>query len=140
MYADHGRRILEGHIRGDTGAEISASGAISLIAKPVHEPMPQPRDAAVVCLCRPFPEAVSGQRGNDEVESRRGDTAGLRVGQEWHKRQKFEKRARPSMGQDQRDAVSLPCPFVYEVNLDVTEFSTKVLERVQPALLRPPVE
>ena len=44
------------------------------------------------------------------------------------------------MGQDQRDAVSLPCPFVYEVNVDVTEFSTKVLELVQPALLRPPVE
>ena len=32
------------------------------------------------------------------------------------------------------------CPFVHEVNVDVTEFSPKVLERVQPALLRPPVE
>jgi hypothetical protein len=44
------------------------------------------------------------------------------------------------MGQDQRDAVSLPCPFVYEVNVDGAEFSAKVLERVQLALLRPPVE
>src|SRR5262245_18174307 len=44
------------------------------------------------------------------------------------------------MGQDQRDAVSLPCPFVYEVNVDGAEFSAKVLERVELALLRPPVE
>src|SRR5499426_4723831 len=140
MYSDHGRRILDGNIRGDAGAEIPASGAISLIAKSLHERMPQPCDSAVVCLCRSFREAVSRKRGNDEVESRRVDTVGFRVGQKWHKRQKFEKRARPSMGQDQRDAVSLPRPFVYEVNVDGAEFSTKVLERVQPALLRPPVE
>src|SRR5262245_2699586 len=140
MYADYGRRILDGHIGGDAGAEIPASRAISLITKSVHERMPQPCDGAVVCLRWPFREAVSRKRGNDEVESRRIDTVGFRVGQEGHKRQKFEKRAGPSMGQDQRDAVSLPCPFVYEVNVNVTEFSTKVLERVQPALLRPPVE
>src|SRR5215510_795444 len=115
MDADHGRRILDGHIRGDAGAEIPASGAISLIAKSVHKRMPQPCDGAVVYLCWPFREAVSRKRGNDEVESRRVDTVGFRVGQKWHKRQKFEKRARPSMGQDQRDAVSLPRPFVYEV-------------------------
>src|SRR5262247_696437 len=140
MDADDGRRILDRHIRGDAGAEIPASGAISLIAKSVHERMPQSRNGAVVCLRRPFREAVSRKRRNDEVESRRVDTVGFRVGQKWHKRQKFEKRARPSMGQDQRDAVSLPCPFVYEVNVNGAEFSTKVLERVQPALLRSPVE
>ena len=44
------------------------------------------------------------------------------------------------MGEDQRDAISLPCPFVHEVNVDVTELRTKVHERVQVALLRAPVE
>src|SRR5215510_14959652 len=127
MDADYGRRILDGHIRGDAGAEIPASGAISLIAKSVHERMPQPCDGAVVCLCWPFREAVSRKRGNDEVESRRVDTVGFRVGQEGHKRQEFEKRAGPSMGQDQRDAASLPGPFVFQVSVKVTEFSTKGL-------------
>src|SRR5437016_3835971 len=142
MNADHRLRIVECHERRDAGSEVPTARGIAVVTKALHQAVPETGDVAVVdsCARRPLGEGVARERGKNEVERRPVDAMGLRVSQKGNHRKQFEKRARPTVGQDERYAAARSSALVDEVNANTVEFGSEVMETVQRALLRTPVE
>ena len=65
---------------------------------------------------------------------------GMWIGQVWHERKQLDERARPAVGQNQRNAVPVSGPLVDEVDVHAVQLSAKLSGRVQLALLCSPIE
>ena len=65
---------------------------------------------------------------------------GVRIGQEWHERKQLDERARPAMGQDQRNTVPVSGRLMDEVDMDAVEIGAELVDRVQLAFLCAPIE
>ena len=62
------------------------------------------------------------------------------IGQEWHEGKQLDERARPAVGQNQRNAVPVSGPLVDEVDVHAVQLGAKLSGRVQLALLCLPIE
>jgi hypothetical protein len=110
VHRDNVLRVSAADLRGDHRPGVVARGAVALIAQAAHQRGPggggAPRAPAPVL--QRGRERESRKRGNDQVERDRGNSA-VRpwVGQRADQVQELEDRARPAVGQDQRDRVGL---------------------------------
>jgi hypothetical protein len=103
--------------------------------------VPQPGDVLIVHGgSGPLGEPVTRQGRDDNVKGGTVDVVGVWIGQEWHERKQLDERARPAMGQDQRNAVPVPGPLMDEMNVDAVEIGAELIGRVQLALLCVPIE
>jgi len=91
-------------------------------------------------LSGPIGEPVTRQGRNDDVKGGTVDAVGVWVGQEWYERKQLGERARPSVRQDQRNALPASRPLMNEVDVDAVEIGAELIGRVQLALLCEPVE
>ena len=123
MDANHWLGIVQCHERGNPGPEISALSPVALVTQPTHEAVPQPGDVLIVHahLSGPLGEPVTRQRRDDDVKGGTLDAVGVWIGQERHERKQLDERARPAMGQDQRNAVPVSGPLMDEVDVDAVE-------------------
>src|SRR6478672_4685332 len=85
-------------------------------------------------------ESVTRQRRDDNVKRGTVDSVGAWIGQEWHKRKKLDERARPPMGQDQRNTVPVSGRLMDEMDMDAVEIGAELVDRVQLAFLCAPIE
>src|ERR1044071_3349662 len=107
MDTDHWPGIVQRHERGNPGPEISALSPVTLVTQTTHEVVPQPGDELIVDadLTGPFGEPVTRKGRDNHVEGGTFDAVGVWIGQEWHERKQLDERARPAMGQNQRNAL-----------------------------------
>src|SRR5439155_5990499 len=141
-HTDHWLGIVQGHERGNPGPEISALSPVMLVTQTTHEAVPQSGDVLIVYahLTGPLGEPVTRKGGDDDVKGRTVNAVGVWIGQEWHERKQLDERARPAMGQDQRNAVPVSGPLMDEVDMDAIELGLELIDRVQLALLCAPIE
>jgi hypothetical protein len=125
--ADQPVWVLERHVGRHTRPEVAALGAVALVAEARHQPVPQPRRVPRGVAGRPLREAVAGKRRDDEVEG-----AEVR-----HELEVLDERARPAVGEDQRQPAA---PHVGVVDPHAADVGEEVVDLVQPPLLLAPVE
>jgi hypothetical protein len=130
-------------LRGDHRAGVVAGCAVTLVAEAVHQRGPGRGGP----LGAPAPagergrERESGQRRDHQVERvRRVGAVGSRVGQRADHIEELDDRARPAMGQDQRERVRLGRPDVQEVDVLAVDLGDELRVLVQPGLGRTPVK
>jgi len=127
-----------GQARGDPGAKVAAVGGVPRIAKAVgHQPVPQRGDrvGAEPARRRRGGEAEPGQRRHDDGERVRGVTAvRLRVGQQGEQVQVLAERARPAVGQQQRQRVWPATGRMDQVQQLTIQVGPQVGQLVQPGL------
>src|SRR5207244_13169258 len=87
-----------------------------------------------------FGEPVTRKRRDDDVKGGTIDAVDMWIGQEWHERKQLDERARPTVGQNQRNTVPISGPLVDEVDVHAVELGAKLSGRVQLALLSLPIE
>src|SRR5207237_54927 len=140
--ANHWLGIVQRHERGNPGPEISALSPAALVTQTTHEAVPQPGDMLVVHthLTGPLGEPVTRKGRDDDVKGGTVNAVGVRIRQEWHERKQLDERARPAMGQDQRNAVPVSGPLMDEVDVDAVELGAELSGRVQLTLLCLPIE
>jgi hypothetical protein len=64
----------------------------------------------------------------------------LWIGQDRNQRQQFDERTRPAVAQDERNPPPVCRTLVDEVDLEPVEVGAELIDRIQRALLRPPIE
>ena len=130
--ADHSLGLRQRHVGGDTGTEVAAVRAVPLVAEPLHELVPQPRDVRPVDAGtgRSLREGVTRQRRDDKVEAVAepvdSESSSTNVlGQPWV---------------STSGTAAAPAATVHEVQADPVDLGQVVLVAVEPALLPAPVE
>src|SRR4030095_4501561 len=129
--ADHWLGIVQRHERGDPRPEISALSPIALVTQTTHEAVPQPGDVLIVHarLTGPLGEPVTRKGRDDDVKGGTVYAVGVWIGQEWHERKELDERARPAVGQNQRNAVPVPGLLMDEVDVDAVELGAELSGR-----------
>jgi hypothetical protein len=104
--------------------------------------MPQPGDVLIVHAhpTGPFGESLTRKGRDDDVKRGTVDAVGMWIGQEWHERKQLDERARPAVGQNQRNAVPVSGPLVDEVDVHAVQLGAKLSEGIQFAFLSPPIK
>jgi hypothetical protein len=125
--ADQPVGLLERHVGRHARPEVAALGAVALVAEALHQPVPQPRRVARGVPRWPLREAVAGERRDHEVEA----------AQVRHELEVLDERARPPVGEDQREPAA---PYVRVVDPHAVDVGEEVIDLVQPPLLLAPVE
>ena len=136
-------RVVGGQPAADAGAEVAALRAVPLVPQPGHQ-LGEDRAGPVAAVAqprRPVREAVAGYRRRHDVKRvLRPPPVGDRIRQRPDDLGELRERPRPAVGQDQRKGVRLRRPAVHEVDVEAVDAGLELLELVEPALLRPPVE
>src|SRR4029453_4600711 len=134
--------ILQGHERGNPGPEISALSPVAIVTQTTHEAVPQPGDVLIVDArpTGPFGEPVTRKGRDDDVKGGTVDAVGKWIGQEWHERKQLDERARPAVGQNQRNTVPVSGPLMDEVDVHAVELGAEMSGRAQLPLLCLPIE
>src|SRR4029077_2526421 len=127
---NHRPGICQCHERRNPSPEISALSPVALVAETTHEPMPQVGNVLIVHAhsSGSFGESVTRQGRDDNVKRGTVDPVGAWIGQEWQKRKKLDERARPPMGQDQRNTVPVSGRLMDEVDTDAVEVGAKLVD------------
>ena len=138
VHTDHGVGLGTGQTGGDPGPEITSVSGVALITQAVdHQPMPQHRDRlrAQPAGRRCGREAEPGQRRHDNAKRVRRVTAmRRRVTQQRQQVQIFAERARPAMGQQQRQRIRATPRGVHQVHQLTVHIGPQVSQQIQPGL------
>ena len=131
-------------IRGrDLGAPVAALRAVARVAQATHQLDERPGDAPHVpaARARRLREAVTRQRGRDDVEGVGGVAAvSLRLGEPWDDVEELDDRARPAVGEEQREGVRVRAERAWMKWIDWPSIRVRKCSKlVEPRLLRPPV-
>ena len=135
--------VLLPDARGDARAPVAALRAVAVVAEARHQLGPRGARCAATFqpgLRRPVAEAVARQRRAHDVE-RVGRVAAVRdrIGERADDLVELDDRARPAVGDHERQRVRLRGPHVEEVDAEAVELGAELRERVEARLGRPPV-
>jgi hypothetical protein len=127
---------------GHGGPDVHPLGCEAGVAKLLHQPDPEPRDAPrEVSLHGAVGESVAGQGWDDHVEGVvRISPVASRVAQQRDDLRELKECARPAVGEDQRQGVGPFAPLVDEVEAEAVDLGAEVGEAVDALLLLSPVE
>ena len=127
-------------LSGDRRAPVAALGAVTVVAKAHHQRLPglgdflhAPPGAAGLAG-----EAVPGKRRADDVEGVFGASR-RRIGQRLNHLVELHNRARPAMGDHEREGVFVRGPLVDEMNVQPVDFGGELVKPIERGLTRAPV-
>ncbi len=130
------------YLRGHSRAPVPALGAVAVVAKAQHQRLPglgDPLDAPPGAGGLAG-ESIPRQRRTDDMEGVLGATAvSRRIGQRLDHLVKLHDRARPAVGDHQREGVVVRRPLMDEMNVQPVDLGDELVKAVERGLARPPV-